>query len=53
MGQHASILLHEVIPVIKWRNHVSSLTGIIHVHPSLPEVVRGAARKAKKLLQDG
>jgi dihydrolipoamide dehydrogenase len=51
VGQHASVLLHEVIPVMKWRNHISSLTGIIHVHPSLPEVVRGAARKAEKLLE--
>lgn len=50
VGQHASVLLHEVIPVIRWRNHVSSLTEIIHVHPSLPEVVRGAARKAERLL---
>lgn len=47
VGEHASILLHEVIPVMKWRNHISSLTGIIHVHPSLPEVVRGAARSAE------
>lgn len=46
VGAHASILLHEIVPVMKWRNHISSLTGIIHVHPSLSEVVRGAARKA-------
>jgi len=47
VGAHASILLHEVIPVVRWRNHISSLTDLIHVHPSLPEIVRGAARKAK------
>ena len=50
VGAHASILLHEVLPVMKWRNHVSSLTGIIHVHPSLPEVIRGVARKAEAAL---
>jgi dihydrolipoamide dehydrogenase len=49
-GAHASILLHEVIPVMKWRNHVSSLTDIIHIHPSLPELIRGVARKAAKML---
>lgn len=51
VGEQASVLLHEVIPVMKWRNHVSSLTEIIHVHPSLPEVVRNAARKAHAMLQ--
>ncbi|MEM8884559.1 MAG: dihydrolipoyl dehydrogenase [Planctomycetota bacterium] len=50
VGAHASILLHEIIAVMRWRNHVSSLTGMIHVHPSLPEVIRGVARKAEAQL---
>ena len=50
VGEHASVLLHEVIPVMRWRNHISSLTDIIHVHPSLSEIVRNAARKAKAQL---
>jgi dihydrolipoamide dehydrogenase len=50
VGHEASTLLHEVIPVMKWRNHISSLTEIIHVHPSLPEVIRNAARKARDLV---
>ena len=50
VGENASILLHEVIPVMRWRNHISSLTDIIHVHPSLSEVVRNAARRAKAKL---
>jgi len=50
VGHQASVLLHEVIPVMRWRNHITSLTKIIHVHPSLSEVVRGAARKAAALL---
>ena len=50
VGEHASVLLHEVIPVMRWRNHISSLTEIIHVHPSLSEVVRNAARKARDML---
>lgn len=52
VGEHASILLHEVIPVMRWRNHISSLTDIIHIHPSLSEVVRNAARKAKSQLEE-
>ncbi|MCZ6571809.1 MAG: NAD(P)/FAD-dependent oxidoreductase [Planctomycetota bacterium] len=51
VGHEASVLLHEVLPVMKWRNHVSSITDVIHVHPSLPEIVRGAAGKAAALLK--
>lgn len=50
VGHHASTLLHEVIPVMRWRNHISSLTGIIHIHPSLSEVVRNCARRAEASL---
>ncbi|MCA9322455.1 MAG: dihydrolipoyl dehydrogenase [Planctomycetes bacterium] len=50
VGHEASVLLHEVIPVMKWKNHISSLTGIIHIHPSLSEVVRNCARKAEASL---
>lgn len=50
VGHHAATLLHEVIPVMKWRNHISSLTGIIHIHPSLSEVVRNTARRAEAML---
>ncbi|MHC4924360.1 MAG: dihydrolipoamide dehydrogenase, partial [Planctomycetota bacterium] len=50
VGHEAATLLHEVIPVMKWKNHIYSLTGIIHIHPSLSEVVRNAARKAAALL---
>ena len=50
VGHEAATLLHEVIPVMKWRNHIESLTGIIHVHPSLAEIVRNAARKAAALV---
>lgn len=50
LGEHASVLIHEVIPVMRWRNHISSLTEIIHIHPALSEVVRNAARKARDRL---
>jgi hypothetical protein len=35
---------------MKWRNDIHSLVDIIYVHPSLAEVVRGAARKAAGML---
>ncbi|MGQ0613196.1 MAG: dihydrolipoyl dehydrogenase family protein [Planctomycetaceae bacterium] len=43
VGPEASILLHQVVPVMRWRNHVSSLTGAVTVHPSLNELVAAAA----------
>ncbi len=50
VGEHASVLIHEVIPVMKWRNRIDSLTDIIHIHPSLSEVVRNTARRAAALV---
>ena len=50
VGANASILLHEIIAVMKWRNDVHSLTDMIHVHPSLSEVVGGVASKAAAAL---
>ena len=50
VGYQASVLLHAVIPVMKWRNDIHSLVNMIYIHPSLAEVVRGAARKAAGML---
>jgi len=50
VGANASILLHEIVAVMKWRNNVSSLTEMIHVHPSLNEVIGGVASRAAKAL---
>ncbi len=50
VGYQASVLLHVVIPVMKWRNDIHALVDIIYVHPSLAEVVRGTARKAAGML---
>ena len=44
VGYQASVLLHVVLPIMKWRNDIHSLVDIIYIHPSLAEVVRGAAR---------
>lgn len=46
VGYQASVLLHAILPVMKWRNDIHSLVDIIYIHPSLAEVIRGAARKA-------
>ena len=45
VGHQASVLIHEVIPVMHWRNNVTSITGIIHIHPGLSELVKNTARK--------
>jgi dihydrolipoamide dehydrogenase len=50
VGYQASVLLHAVLPIMKWRNDIHSLADIIYIHPSLAEVVRGAARKAAGML---
>jgi mycothione reductase len=50
VGQQASILLHIVLPVMKWRNDIQLLVDLIYVHPALAEVVRGVARKLAGML---
>jgi mycothione reductase len=50
VGYQASVLLHAVLPIMKWRNDIHSLVDLIYIHPSLAEVVRGAARKAAGML---
>lgn len=50
VGEQASVLIHEVVPIMKWRPHVTSLTDVIHVHPALSELVRNTARKAARLI---
>jgi len=39
IGSHASILIHEVLVAMRSRLDVSSITGTIHIHPALSEVV--------------
>jgi mycothione reductase len=50
VGQQASVLLHIVLPVMKWSNDIRSLVELIYVHPALGEIVRGAARKLAGVL---
>lgn len=53
VGPEASILLHQVVPVMRWRNHVASLTGAITVHPSLNELVAATAWEVLEKLPKG
>jgi mycothione reductase len=50
VGHQASVLLHIVLPVMKWRNDIHSLIELIYIHPALAEIVRGAARKVAGML---
>jgi len=50
VGYQASVMLHAILPIMKWRNDIHSLVDIIYIHPSLAEVIRGAARTAAGML---
>ncbi|MBU0953402.1 MAG: dihydrolipoyl dehydrogenase [Nanoarchaeota archaeon] len=39
LGPEASTLIHEVLVAMKIKNHVSSITNTVHIHPALSEVV--------------
>ncbi len=53
VGPEASILLHQVVPVMRWRNHVSSLTHAVTVHPALNELVAATAWEVLEKLPKG
>ncbi len=40
IGPHASILIHEVLPVMTRKLPVSAITDAIHIHPALSELVQ-------------
>ena len=46
IGPQASVLLHEVLPVMRVKNDVRVLADTIHIHPALSEVILVAAQKA-------
>ena len=37
VGYQASVLLHAVLPIMKWRNDIHSLVDIIYILPHLPK----------------
>lgn len=50
VGDHASILIHQVIPLMRLNGKLDDLLYIIHIHPAMNEIVRNAARKARDAL---
>ena len=47
LGPHADILIHQVAVAMHDRGTLDRLTKTIHVHPTLSEVVKGAAKAAR------
>jgi dihydrolipoamide dehydrogenase len=50
IGPQASTLIHEVLPVLAFKNDVRVLVETIHIHPALSEVILAAARHAAEIL---
>lgn len=50
VGHEASILVHEIIPLIRLQGKLDDILYSIHIHPSLSELVRNSARKARDAL---
>ncbi len=50
IGEQASVLIHEVLPVMRFGGTLEHLLDTIHIHPALSELVRNAARRAVKAL---
>lgn len=48
VGHEASILIHILMAFIMKKADLDDLLKMIYIHPALPEVVRNAARDAKK-----
>ena len=47
LGPHADILIHQVAIAMHENGTLDRLTKTIHVHPTLSEVVKGAAKAAR------
>ncbi len=47
LGPHADILIHEVVTTMYQHGTAESIAKSIHVHPTLSEVVKRAARSAR------
>jgi len=50
VGDEASVLIHQVIPLMRLAGTLDDLLYMIHIHPALNEIVRNAARKARDAL---
>jgi dihydrolipoamide dehydrogenase len=48
IGPQSSVLIHQLIAHIHHKAKLDDLLQLIYIHPALPEIVRNAARDAKK-----
>lgn len=46
IGEHASVLLHQVIALMAVKGTLDHMLQMIYIHPALNEIVRNAARDA-------
>ena len=44
LGPHADILIHEVVAAMYNRGTIEAIAKSIHIHPTLPEVLKSAAK---------
>lgn len=47
IGHEASVLIHQIIPLMRLKGKLEDLLYMIHIHPALSEIVRNAARNAR------
>eukprot|EP00741_Cyanophora_paradoxa_P007242 tig00001094_g7006.t1 len=50
VGDQASVLIHEVLPLFRLGGRLDDILYTIHIHPALSELVRNAARRARDAL---
>lgn len=50
VGHEASVLIHQIIPVLRTGGTLDDMLLMVYIHPALNEIVRNAARKARNAL---
>lgn len=50
VGHEASVLIHQIIPLVRTQGTLDDLLYMVYIHPALSEIVRNAARKARDAL---
>lgn len=50
VGHEASVLVHQVIPLLRTGGKLEDMLYMVYIHPALNEIVRNAARKARDAL---
>jgi dihydrolipoamide dehydrogenase len=47
LGPHADILIHQIVTAMYQNGTAESIAKSIHVHPTLSEVIKSAARATR------